>query len=494
MAVKVAQPWFMHVFALAVAFMAPPTGRRLINTRLVQPALLEGQVQGFDSSNLADGISLLQVGYKVSSGTVGPPTDNSLLGAKTAKVSQQKGEHANVQPTDVAVLQHKKGPFRKGKGGKKHASVYVTDKPAAINVRPNLGGGPEIINFSIYVKNFFGMTLRSNEFTVDVVVTLRWTDPRVSKMVPAGTTNVTISQAEAKENIWMPDIVVANRAIGGQEQISAAVEVYKDGTVVKIERLLLQLKQHFDVSAFPFDYQRPKIMLNSATLMKEDLVLQVMADKASTGAKPGLFGDREFWFLSHNTTVFEEVDGSLRKSRGKFQMTLERDWTRYLQTTILPEIFLILISFTVFWMPRAAPFAMPRVATNLISFLTLMTLSINVSRMLPADRAGMAWIELFADSMQMQNSLILFLNVFVDWVYFTMDLKELGERLSNQLAFLFPLMGSVVVFMCFMGRSGERLDFWHTVILLWMGGVQGIWICYSIRCVRVAELEKEASS
>mmetsp|Transcript_38125 Transcript_38125/g.73220 ORF Transcript_38125/g.73220 Transcript_38125/m.73220 type:complete len:496 (+) Transcript_38125:44-1531(+) len=491
MAVKVAQPWFMHVFALAVAFMAPPTGRRLINTRLVQPALLEGQVQGFDSSNLADGISLLQVGYKVSSGTVGPPTDNSLLGAKTAKVSQQKGEHANVQPTDVAVLQHKKGPFRKGKGGKKHASVYVTDKPAAINVRPNLGGGPEIINFSIYVKNFFGMTLRSNEFTVDVVVTLRWTDPRVSKMVPAGTTNVTISQAEAKENIWMPDIVVANRAIGGQEQISAAVEVYKDGTVVKIERLLLQLKQHFDVSAFPFDYQRPKIMLNSATLMKEDLVLQVMADKASTGAKPGLFGDREFWFLSHNTTVFEEVDGSLRKSRGKFQMTLERDWTRYLQTTILPEIFLILISFTVFWMPRAAPFAMPRVATNLISFLTLMTLSINTTRMLPSDRAGMAWIELFADSMQMQNSLILFLNVFVDWVYFTLDLKELGEKMTHQLAVLFPLMGSVVVLICFTGRSGENLDRMQTLIRLWMFGVQSTWIWHSLRCVREAQQEKE---
>merc|ERR1719362_1360637 len=282
-------------------------------------------------------------------------------------------------------------------------------------------------------------------------------------------------------------MVVTNRDIKGQERISTAIEVHKDGTVVKTERSLLRVKQHFDVTAFPFDYQTPKIIVASATLMSEDLVLQAMPEDSLQGAKPGLFEDREFQFVSDETTVFEEIDGSLKKSRGVLTMTLRRDWTRYLQTTILPEIFLILISFTVFWMPRAQPFAMPRVATNLISFLTLMTLSINTASMLPKDRAGMAWIELFADSMQMQNSLILFLNVFVDWVYFTMDLKELGEKLSNQLAFLFPLMGSVVVFMCFMGRSGEHLTWLQTVIYLWMFGIQGMWICYSIRCVRVAE-------
>jgi len=289
----------------------------------------------------------------------------------------------------------------------------------------------------------------------------------------------------------MPDIVISNRDIGGQERLSAAFELHKDGTVVKTERLLLRVKQHFDVTAFPFDYQRPKIILSSATLMSDDLVLQEMSDGTLMGAKPGLFDDREFHFESDKTTVFEEVDANLKKSRGKLVMTLRRDWTRYLQTTILPEIFLILISFTVFWMPRATPFAMPRVATNLISFLTLMTLSISTSSMLPTDRAGMAWIELFADSMQMQNSFILFLNVYVDWVYCTLDLKELGEKMTNELAFLFPLMGSIVVFICFMGRSGEHLIWQQTLIRLWMFGVQATWIWHSLRRVREAEREKE---
>jgi hypothetical protein len=284
--------------------------------------------------------------------------------------------------------------------------------------------------------------------------------------------------------MWMPDIVVANRAISGQEHLSAAVEIYKDGSVVKTERSLLRVKQHFDVSAFPFDHQAPKIIVNSATLMAEDLELRVTAEKNWKGAKPGLFGHREFLYISDNTTVFEDVDGNLKKSRGMYVIKLRRDWTRYLQTTILPEIFLILISFTVFWMPRAQPFAMPRVATNLISFLTLMTLSINTARMLPADRAGMSWIELFADSMQMQNSLILFLNVFVDWVYCTMDMKELGEKMTKELGVLFPLMGSVVVLICFLGRSGEHLDRMQTLIRLWMFGIQATWIWYSIRRVR----------
>jgi len=407
---------------------------------------------------------------------------NSRILATAVAVSQQRKGYAMVH---TKVQQHTEH----------HANVLNTGHPLDHQLRPNVGSNPEVVNFAMYVKNFFGLKIQNNQFFLDLVVTLRWFDHRVSKLVPANTNDVTISLDEAKQNIWMPDIVVSNRAIKGQELISAAVKVHRDGTIVKTTRLLLRCKQHFDVTAFPFDYQRPKIILSSATLMSDELVLEVMPDADMRGVKKGLFDDREFQYESDETTVFEEVDGNLIKSRGKLVMTLRRDWTRYLQTTILPEIFLILISFTVFWMPRAQPFAMPRVATNLISFLTLMTLAINTANMLPADRAGMAWIELFADSMQMQNSLILFLNVFVDYVYCTLDLKELGERMTNQLAFLFPLMGFVVVLICCLGTSGEHLDRMQNLIRLWMFGVQGTWICYSMRCIRQAQHEKaEAKS
>jgi hypothetical protein len=368
--------------------------------------------------------------------------------------------------------------------------ITAAQRPLDQFFRPNLGGKPDVVEFAIYVKNFFGLQFRHNLFSLDVVLTLRWMDNRTTKLLPAGATHAVISVDEARKTIWLPDVMVANRAIGGQEEISSALDLNRDGTVIKTQRLKLSIQQHFDVAAFPFDYQTPRIILSSTTLMTSDLVLKKLPDKKLHGAKPGLFNDREFQYVSEKTTVFEEVDASLHKSRGKLAITLKRDWTRYLQTTILPEVFLILISFTVFWMPRATPFAMPRVATNLISFLTLMTLSINTAEMLPPDRAGMAWIELFADSMQMQNCLILFLNVFVDWVYNTLDLKELGEKMTNELAGLFPLMGSVVVLMCFAGRSGENLARIQWLIRIWMFGVQSTWIYYSIRRVREAEKAK----
>jgi len=369
-------------------------------------------------------------------------------------------------------------------------AITSARKPLDQFFRPNLGHGPDVVEFAIYVKNFFGLQFRHNLFSLDVVLTLRWKDNRTSKLLPSGATHATISVDEAKKNLWMPDVVVANRAIAGQEEISSALDIYRDGMVLKTQRLKLSVQQHFEVRAFPFDYQTPKIILSSATLMTSDLILMELPDRRLHGAKKDLFTNREFQYVSEKTRVFEEVDASLHKSRGELAIKLKRDWTRYLQTTILPEVFLILISFTVFWMPRATPFAMPRVATNLISFLTLMTLSINTAEMLPPDRAGMAWIELFADSMQMQNCLILFLNVFVDWVYNTLDLKELGEKMTNELAGLFPLMGSVVVLMCFAGRSGENLGHLQWLIRIWMFGVQSTWIYYSIRRVREAEKAK----
>merc|ERR1719410_76777 len=215
-----------------------------------------------------------------------------------------------------------------------------------------------------------------------------------------------------------------------------------------------------------------------------------MTEGTWKGAKPGLFEDGAFHLVSDETSVFEEHDGSLQKSRGMLVMTLKRDWTRYLQTTILPEIFLILISFTVFWMPRATPFAMPRVATNLISFLTLMTLSINTTRMLPQDRQGMAWIELFADSMQVLNCLILFLNVFVDVIYNTFDLKDLGEKMTNELAVLFPLMGLVTVGICFTGTSGHDLAWTQTIVRIFMFGLMGAWLAFGVKRFREEDRAK----
>jgi len=359
-------------------------------------------------------------------------------------------------------------------------------------LRPSFGGKPEVIEFAIYVKNFFGMQFRQNMFSLDVVLTLRWIDPRISKLLPVGANRTTLSPTEAKGKMWLPDIIVVNRAIDGETEISAAIDICRDGKVMKTQRIKLSAQQHFDVVAFPFDVQTPTIVLSSRTLMTQDLVMKAMDEKNLSGVRPGLFNNHEFHFVSKKMRVFEEVDANLHKSRGELAITLRRDWTRYLQTTILPEIFLILISFTVFWMPRATPFAMPRVATNLISFLTLMTLSINTSKMLPSDRAGMAWIELFADSMQMQNCLILFLNLFVDWVYNTMGLTDLGEKMTRELAGLFPLMGIGVVIMCFQGRHGQNMEHSQTMIRLWMFGVQSTWIWYSIRRVREEKSKEEA--
>jgi len=408
--------------------------------------------------------------------------------ASIAFASQEKCPGAEQQLVSVPSLLQVRA--KKTPQARAWLQEHGLQAPLAHFFRPNLGAQPDVVEFAIYVKNFYGLDFRHNLFSVDVVLTLQWIDPRIIKLLPADAKRATISPEEAKENLWLPDIVVSNRAIGGEEVVSAAVDLFRDGKVVKTQRLKLSVMQHFDVAAFPFDHQTPKIQLSSATLMTEDLVLKEMDDKNLSGFKKGLFSDGEFQFVSEQIRVFEEVDANLKKSRGELAITLRRDWRRYLQTTILPEIFLILISFTVFWMPRATPFAMPRVATNLISFLTLMTLSVGTSEMLPSDRAGMAWIELFADSMQMQNCLILFLNVFVDWVYNTLDLKELGEKMTNELAGLFPLMGSVVVLMCFAGRSGENLARIQWLIRIWMFGVQSTWIYYSIRRVREAEKAK----
>merc|ERR1719507_2354161 len=232
----------MHVPALAVCILAPQMWTYFVNT---------APEPGVGLSAVAEDVStLMQVGVQLSPANSSPPA----LSSRTHVLAepQPKGHHATGAAAGLAVSQQREADAR--------ASVNSTDWSLALDhhFRPHLGVSREVVSFAIYLKNFFGMKIPKNLFTVDIVLTLSWTDPRVAKLVPENATDMTICPAQARKTLWLPDIVVANRAIKGKERISTAIQIHKDGTVLKTERLLLRVKQHFDVTAFPFDHQSPK--------------------------------------------------------------------------------------------------------------------------------------------------------------------------------------------------------------------------------------------
>jgi len=251
-----------------------------------------------------------------------------------------------------------------------HSSGRTVDPE--VQLRPSEGGAADVVRFSIFVKNFLGLDFPGQTWKADVVITLSWQDDRAKRLVPEGHDDITLSATRADEDLWTPDIVVTNMDLQGEEVISTSFNVNKQGLVSKTQRVLAQLIANYDVSNYPYDTQKLYVILASGTYMSEDVQMQAMGEAS---AADEAFSESN-WILSNMAlSTKEEKDSSLSKSRGLLQLRVKHDPAGVFSSCIVPEILILVLSYTVFLMPMETAFVMPRVATGMIAFLSLLTLS-----------------------------------------------------------------------------------------------------------------------
>lgn len=339
-------------------------------------------------------------------------------------------------------------------------------------LRPHIGDMPEVINFGVFCKQFYGMQLKQGTFSADMVINLKWVDTRAVSLVPDGVSSITLPQESAASQMWMPDIAVTNRDLRGIDVISTAVTVSRAGDVTKVQRLVAVVKNPYDVSMFPYDQQTLKVTLASTSLMSEELTLAPSAEMS--GVKDGIF-DGAFIFKQSEAVSFEEIDGALKKSRGQMKMVIQRKSASHFEGMLLPELLLALIIYTVFWFPLTAPFIMPRVATCMISYLALVTFMFRTSSMLPTSDSA-CWVCVFEENTQSLMFGAFLINVVLIVIRHDMDIEELARKLQRETRVAYPVLGAftyimvfsipnagwltavkwmcrVVLFVCFMGFS-----------------------------------------
>lgn len=385
-----------------------------------------------------------------------------------------------------------------GKTAKTVQNLSQAPAPAAVDIdsRPNLGGDPEMIQFGILAKTFYGMDFKQGTFTMDAVMTLKWTDNRTSALVPQGKDSITLGQDDAATMMWMPDISVTNRNLKGVDVISTAITVASGGKVTKIERFLSVTKNGFDPRAFPFDTQHLKLRIASTTLMSDELQLvPLQGEKDLEGCADGVFDGKDVSLINAEIRSYDEVNGALKKSRGELDIHIERDSEAYFHTMLLPELILIGISWTVFMFPLLPPFIMPRVATAMIAYMALTTFMFRTGSMLPT-RGGSSWIDVFEECSQILMFSVLILNIFVEALHHEFKQVELSDRIQWEVRVFFPVVVVVVYAIIFLfAGSLEHLGAleWTTRIFLFLciGGYIG-WNVFRFIKLR-NELRKEGA-
>lgn len=333
------------------------------------------------------------------------------------------------------------------------------------DMRPHAGGGAEVVNFGIYTKAVYSIDVKAGTWTADVILTLQWKDERAASVVPEGLDSLSLSQASAAKKMWIPDIMISNRAIKGVDVLSTTFTVSKMGDVQKVERALVVLQNVYFVHAFPFDKQVLKVRIASATLMAEELMLSPIRGDGISGIDMQTLDSKDFYIIGFTTGTVMEEDSSMKKNRGELSISVGRQYWPYVLSMLMPEVLLLGISYSAFWFPQVAVFAMPRTATAIISFLSMLTLSIKHNSMLPV-RGGLAWIDLFESSCQGIMFLTVCFNIFVLVTFHKFKKETLAMEMDFELKIIFPAMLACMFVVLIYKTDGTELSGMSTLLNL----------------------------
>lgn len=348
------------------------------------------------------------------------------------------------------------------------------------------------MRFGLYAKAFYGVDLVGHTFTMDSIMTLKWSDPRTANLIPDGASDLTLSAKDASSTLWMPEVVITNVDIRKLQPISTSVTVEDGGSVTKVERSLAVMRNKFDITAFPFDVQVLQIRIASSKYMLDQVQLMPLArnDSDATGVHDGMFNGMGWTLVSFETSDFEDVDGKLRKSRGMLEVAISRNFAAYLQGHLVPSALLLFLSYSVFWFPFSEAFITPRLILSIIALMSFAVLSLKVGKLLPPG-STYTWHDLFNQICQWLLFFTVSLNIFTEIVYHQCKCDVLGISMNHEVKVLWPILAVVGFGIVCLDFTGKWLPTQALITTFLMVGSVVLYSCWSCSRLNVHMEENE---
>jgi len=336
-------------------------------------------------------------------------------------------------------------------------------------LRPSAGKGADKVRFAMRVKNFYGTDLAHHTFSVDVVMTIKWNDPRVISLLPKGLDKMSMSTNQAKKLVWMPGVVVSNRDIEKYEIIAASVTIYKTGEVRRVERANARVMKKYMLSDYPFDSQKLSVIIASSKYMADEVILvpEKLADNQNaSGVEENIWGlyDMQGWEAGSYTTH----DGELKKSRGYLSVTVKRSLEKYSQDHLMPSFTVMMISWSVFYFPFANPFIMARLALSILALLTFTNLAVKSTKALPG-AAEYNWNDLFNQQVQALMFVTIVGNIFSEILMHQFFEEKLARHVNHAAKVIVPTLSLVSIGMILSAGHYKYMTLETTTLITQVG-------------------------
>jgi len=313
--------------------------------------------------------------------------------------------------------------------------------------RPQVAAGspdPDMVYFSLYGKTFYGIDLKTSTYTIDIVLTMQWMDPRASSVVPAGAEVFTLSNSEAilggfHGKVWTPGVEITNAAGQKFDRISSSITIAKDGKVTQVERVIAAIQNKFILNDYPFDTQTLRLNVESTQYMLNEVKLAPMG---GSGCHENFFDGEDYQERDFAVRVYKDINGPLKKSRGSMEMVVTRSLARFQRNFLLPALIYMAIACGVFWLPFSATFVTPRLALSIFILLIFSTLAGSADNELP-EGAPYNWIDLLCFMIELHMFTMVCFNIFTEIVYHSLKCTVTAVHVSHEMKMIAPLTGGM---------------------------------------------------
>jgi hypothetical protein len=258
-------------------------------------------------------------------------------------------------------------------------SVFASELPAVID-RPGADDGPTQVSVGIWIVDISKIDSAEQSFTAEVVVVLRWKDPRLTH-----TGNGLVRYP--LEQVWHPRAGIANETNSVGQRFPEHVEVQADGTVSYRQLYVGAFTQSLRLQSFPFDRQTFRLQLVAVRYRPDEVKFVPDEDWVRNGLKQaGGIAPRVTlpdWTIENWETkpLAYALAPGLQYSSYAFEFTASRNVQYYFLKVILPLVLIVMMSWSVFWTDPTNSSSQFSIAVT--SMLTLIAYRYAVDNQLP---------------------------------------------------------------------------------------------------------------
>ena len=243
-----------------------------------------------------------------------------------------------------------------------------------LHTRPDPEGVPTEVFVALFVIDIEAIEDRRQQFTADVFIRLTWKDGRLA----GGLSRLGLQE------IWHPQTYLFNQR-SVRAFLPDTVEVTPEGTVSYGQRYYGEFTAPLDLKEFPFDSQSLPITMVSFRYGPDEVKFIFEAERTGRAAR---FSATE-WDIGggagqvgvYRAVSSHQSDREFLRSRFDYTYEARRYVSYYVWKVILPLIFIVLMSWAVFFIDPTQ--VAPQLGVAATSILTLIAFFVTFGHNLP---------------------------------------------------------------------------------------------------------------